>query len=114
MLKIKEHSETISELGKDLEKGEEEVNFKGEDNIKLLESIKDLRDHYFGIASWCCDRLKKVFSSAGGTSRESSYTTRDVSKALVWMEELKELKGVMNARGAYCAMVGFYDGEGRL
>ena len=69
--------------------------------------MKDLRDHYFGIASQCCDRLKKVFSSTGTTSRESSYAIGDVSRALVWMEEeIEELKGIMNARGDYCEMVG--------
>lgn len=69
-----------------------------EENAELLESLRRLRDHCFGIASRCCDYLKKIFSSVGATSGGRSYASEDVGGALTWAEkELGELEGVINA-----------------
>lgn len=69
-----------------------------EENAELLESLRRLRDHFFEIASRCCNYLKKIFFSIGATLGRSSYASGDVGGALTWVEkELGELKGVINA-----------------
>jgi hypothetical protein len=68
LIKIKKQDETIGELHKNLGKTKEEINAKGKENMKLLDSLGQLRDHCFRVASRCCKHLKNIFSSAGATS----------------------------------------------
>jgi chromosome segregation ATPase len=97
MIKIMEQYETIGELHVNLKKVKEEINAKDEENVKLLESLRYLRDHCFEITSRCCDCFKKIFSSTGATSGDSSYANGDVGIALTWVE--KEL--VANQRNSF-------------
>lgn len=81
--KMKEHDNSIKELHINLEAVEENVAGKDKENRKILETLNQLRDNCFDIASWCCDTVNKIFSSAGATSRASSYTSGDTKGALI-------------------------------
>jgi hypothetical protein len=56
------------------------------ENQKLLEILKQLRENSFSAASLCCDMLK-LFSSAGATSKATSYTSGDTEGAFSWIEK---------------------------
>lgn len=84
-MKTKEQGDTIHDLCVGLGKAKESIKAKDEENAELLESLRCLRDHCFGIASRCCDYLKKIFSF-GATSGGSSEASGDVGGALTWTE----------------------------
>lgn len=105
-LKIKEQDYTICELHVDLEKVKENIIANKEENAKISETLRHLRDNCFGIASRCCNYLKKILSYVGASSGGNTYASGDVDGALTLAEkELGELKGVINARGDYCVMI---------
>jgi hypothetical protein len=61
MVKIKEQCDSIDELRAIFEKAKENVAPNDDENGKLLESLIQLRDHCFGVASRCCASLKNIF-----------------------------------------------------
>jgi hypothetical protein len=83
---VKEQENSINELRARLEATKENIVGKTEKK-KLLETLSELRDNYYVVASQCCDIMKKIFSSVGATSRVSSYTSGDIEGALAWIEK---------------------------
>jgi hypothetical protein len=61
MAKMKEQGDSIDEIHANIEKSKENIIAEDEENGKLLESLVQLRDHCFGIASLCRVSLKKDF-----------------------------------------------------
>lgn len=97
VMKMKEQDNSIKEHHTNLETAEENVAGKDKENQKLLETLNNLRDNYFDIASRCCDTMKKIFSLADATSRASSYASGDTDGALAWIEkELGEVETIIN------------------
>jgi hypothetical protein len=82
MTKMKKQDESISELRYSLEAKKQNITKKDMENQELLETLWQLRDNSFVVASQCCDTLKKIFSSNGTTSRAASYTSGDTEGAL--------------------------------
>jgi chromosome segregation ATPase len=85
--KMKKQDESIRELQTNLEAAKENIATKDMENQKLLETLRQLRDSSFAIASRCCDILKKIFSSTSATSRAALYTTGDTEGALGRIEK---------------------------
>jgi hypothetical protein len=50
--------------------------------LPQLETLEHLQGNSFAIVSWCCDALKKIFSSVGATSRATSHTSEDTEGVL--------------------------------
>jgi hypothetical protein len=51
--------------------------------------------------------MKKILSSIGTASRASSYASGDTGGVFAWTEkELRELEAIIDARSAYCTMIG--------
>jgi chromosome segregation ATPase len=59
---------------------------KAENNTKLQESLKDLRNKCSEFATCCVHRLKGVFSSVGASSEEIAPLAEDIPKALEHIE----------------------------
>jgi hypothetical protein len=60
MMKIKDHYNSINELRTSLEVAKENAASKDKEN-KNLETLSQLRDNCFVVASRCCDTMKKIF-----------------------------------------------------
>lgn len=84
---MKEQDNSMNELHFILEAAKENIVGKDKENKELLETLSQLRDNCFAIASLCCDIVKKIFSLVGTTSRVSSYADGDTEGALVWIEK---------------------------
>jgi Rad3-related DNA helicase len=97
MVKMKEQYDSMNDLRTSLEKEKENILAKDKENQNCC----------FEITLKCCDSLKRIFSSIGTTSRNSSYASGDTEGALTWAEkELGEIEAVINARSNYSAMIG--------
>jgi predicted nuclease with TOPRIM domain len=53
-----------------------------EKNVKLSETITNLRDRCFGFATQCIARLKGIFNSVEATSKEVTPSSEDIPGAL--------------------------------
>jgi hypothetical protein len=105
--KIKEHEHLIEELCTSLKEAERNDASKVEENKKLLEILNQCLGNCFDLACWCCDTIKKIFSSVSATSRASSFVNGNIEGALDWIKkELNEVENIINARSDYCAMIG--------
>lgn len=75
--------------------------------MKHTNSLRELQEHYFGLATKCCQWLKDIFSSVAATMGKITYNTRDIVNALHCIEgEVDAFEDVKSARGNYCAMIG--------
>jgi chromosome segregation ATPase len=107
MAKMKKQDDSINELWTSLEAANENIANKDMENQKLLETLRQLWDNSFAVASRCCDILKKIFSSTGDTSRAASHTSGDTKEALSWIEkELGVVQSIIIACSDYCTMIG--------
>jgi hypothetical protein len=65
-----------------------------------------LRQTCSGFVARCSTRLRNIFSSVGAISREKNYSTKDILKALDFVEkEIYEFDEVMEGHGDFCALV---------
>jgi hypothetical protein len=77
-----------------------------EKNVKLSETITNLRDRCFGFATQCIARLKGILSSIGAASKEVTPSFKDIPGALKHIEkEVDVLDEVITGHGDFCALV---------
>jgi hypothetical protein len=98
---LNERSERFDHETKELKA---KVETEAERNAKLSETIKNLRDKYFGFAARCINRLKEIFNSVGATSEEVTSSTEDIPGAFDHIE-VEALDEVITGDGDFCALV---------
>jgi predicted nucleic acid-binding Zn-ribbon protein len=100
---LKEESERFEQERKDLQaKSEAEA----EKNMKLQESLKDLRNKCSDFATRCVHRLKRIFNSVGVSSEEIAPLVEDIPKAFKLIEnEVDVLDEVITGHGDFCALL---------
>jgi DNA repair exonuclease SbcCD ATPase subunit len=77
-----------------------------EKNVKLSETITNLRDRCFGFATQCIARLKGIFNFVGAASEEVTPSVEDIPRALEHIEkEVDVLDEVITGHGDLCALV---------
>ena len=82
------------------------VETEAERNAKLSETIKNLRDKYFGFAARCINRLKEIFNSVGATSEEVTSSTEDIPGAFDHIEnEVEALDEVITEHRDFYALL---------
>jgi hypothetical protein len=100
---LKEKSECFEQERKELQaKSEDEA----EKNMKLQESLKDLRNKCSDFATCCVHRLKGIFNSVGASSEEIAPSAEDIPKAFEHIEnEVDALDEVITGHGDFCALL---------
>jgi predicted RNase H-like nuclease (RuvC/YqgF family) len=77
-----------------------------EKNVKLSETITNLRDRCFGLATQCIARLKGIFNSVRAASEEVTSSAEDIPGTLEHIEkEVDVLDKVITGHGDFCALV---------
>jgi chromosome segregation ATPase len=56
------------------------IKAKGENNVKLSEAIKCLRDTCSSFVARCSSRLREIFHSVGAAYEEAKYASNDFPK----------------------------------
>jgi hypothetical protein len=74
---LKERSERFDHETKELKA---KVEAEAERNVKLSETVKNLRDKCSVFATRCINRLKEIFNSIGATSEEITPSTKDIPR----------------------------------
>jgi hypothetical protein len=88
------------------ERKELQAKSEAEKNMKLQESLKDLRNKCSEFATRCVDRLKGIFSSVGASSEEIAPSAEDIPKAFEHIEnEVDALDEVITGHGDFCALL---------
>lgn len=83
-----------------------EINTKNQENSKLVQTVKGLRDNYFEIISRCSNRLREVFHLVGAASEEANSALDDLPGALKWVEgEIDAFGEVMSGQGNFCMLI---------
>jgi predicted nucleic acid-binding Zn-ribbon protein len=102
---LKEKSEHFEQVRKELQaKSEAEA----EKNLKLQESLKDLRNKCSEFATRCMDRLKGIFSSVGASSEKIAPSAEDIPKAFEHIEnEVDALDEVITGHSDFCTLLAF-------
>jgi regulator of replication initiation timing len=62
------HDDEVSQLHHEVQNLKEEVKMKVEENSKLVETLKHLRDTCFEIVTRCSTRLREIFHSVVAAS----------------------------------------------
>jgi predicted nuclease with TOPRIM domain len=100
---LKEKSECFEQERKDLQAKSEAEAKK---NMKLQESVKDLRNKCSDFATRCLHRLKGIFSSVGASSEEIAPSAEDIPKAFEHIEnEVDALEEVITRHGDFYALL---------
>jgi hypothetical protein len=100
---LKKNSDCFNRESKALNARIEEETEK---NVKLSETVKNLRDKCFGFATQCNARLKGIFNSVGAVSEEDTLSTEDIPEVLECIKkEVDILDEVMTGHGDFCALV---------
>jgi hypothetical protein len=82
------------------------VEAEAKKNVKLSETVKNLRDKCSGFATRCINRLKEIFNSVGATSEEITPSTKDILGAFDHIEnEVEALDEVITGHRDFCALV---------
>jgi hypothetical protein len=90
------------------ERKELQAKSEAEKNMKLQESLKDLRNKCSEFATRCVDRLKGIFSSVGASSEEIAPSAEDIPKAFEHIEnEVDALDEVITGHGDFCALLAY-------
>jgi chromosome segregation ATPase len=77
-----------------------------EKNVKLSETITNLRDRCFSFATQCIARLKGIFNSVEAVSEEVTPSAKDIPGALEHIEKVvDDLDEVISRHGDFCALV---------
>jgi hypothetical protein len=102
---LKEKSERFEEERKELQ-AKSEAEVEAENNTKLQESLKDLRNKCSEFATRCVHRLKGIFSSVGASSEEIAPSAEDIPKAFEHIEnEVDAFAEVITGHGDFCALL---------
>jgi hypothetical protein len=100
--KLKESENRYEHEVRDLK---DKVKVEAEKSSKLSKALKLLWETYSGFATRCSTRLREIFSSVGAISGEQNYSTKDIPKALEFVEkEINKFDEVMEGTGT-CALV---------
>jgi hypothetical protein len=62
------------------------VKAESENNSRLSEAIKNLRDTCFGFVGRCSTQLREIFHYVGAPLGEVKYVPDDLLGALGWVE----------------------------
>jgi hypothetical protein len=82
------------------------VEAETEKNMKLYESIKDLRNKCVDFVTRCADRLKGIFNSVGASSEMFTPSAEDIPGAFNQIEnKVEALNKVISGHGDFCALV---------
>jgi hypothetical protein len=77
-----------------------------ENNFKLSETLKTLRDRCLGFMTQCSSRLRGIFNIVGATSEKVNHSAEDIPRALRWIEkEIEDLDEVIVGHGDFYALV---------
>jgi hypothetical protein len=90
------------------EKQELKAKYKAEadNNTKLQESLKELRNKYMEFGCRCMQRLKEVFSSVGASSEDITPSAEDISNTFEHIEnEVDALDEVIAGHRDFCALL---------
>jgi hypothetical protein len=80
-----------------------------EKNVKLSETVTNLRDKCFDFATQCIARSKGIFNSVGAVSEEVTPSAKDIPGALEHIEkDVVVLDKVITGHGNFCALVASY------
>ena len=104
---LKKNSECFEQ-----EKQELQARCKAEadNNTKLQESLKELRNKCLEFGSRCVQRLKKVFSSVGASSEYITPSAEDIPNTFKHIEnEVDALDEVIVGHGDFCALLASHD-----
>jgi predicted RNase H-like nuclease (RuvC/YqgF family) len=83
-----------------------ELQTKAEENTKLRESLKDLRNKCTDFATRCVNRLKEIFNSVGVSSEEIACSAEDIPKAFDHIENKAGAPDeVITGHGDLCALL---------
>jgi hypothetical protein len=100
---LKEKSERFEQEKKELQAKSEA---KDDNNTKLQESLRDLRNKCSEFATRCVHRLKWIFSSVGASSEEIAPSVEDIPKTFEHIEnEVDALDEVITRHGDFCALI---------
>jgi hypothetical protein len=102
--------ETLKKDSEHFEQEKQELQTKckaeADKNTKLQESLKELRNKCLEFGSSCVQRLKKVFSSVGASSKYITPSTEDISNTFDHIEnEVDALDEVIAGHGDFCALL---------
>jgi hypothetical protein len=79
---------------------------EAERNMKLHETIENLRNKCSDFATRCINRLKGIFNSVGATSEEIDTSVEDIPGAFDHIEnEVEALDEIITGHGDFCALV---------
>jgi hypothetical protein len=82
------------------------IKVEAEKNLKLSESLNNLKKKCFDFATQCTARLKSIFNSVGVASEEASLSAKDIPGALECVEkEVDVLDEFITGHGEFCALV---------
>jgi hypothetical protein len=100
---LKKESERFEQKTKELQaKAEAEA----EQNTKLHESLRDLRNKCMDFATRCVNWLKGIFNPVGASSEEIAPSAEDIPKAFKDIEnEVEALDEVITGHGDFCALL---------
>jgi hypothetical protein len=75
-------------------------------NIKLQQSLKELRNMCLNFGSRCVQRLKNVFNSVGASAEKFTPSAKNISSIFNHIEgEVEALDEVIAGHGVFCALL---------
>jgi hypothetical protein len=76
------------------------------ENMKLKQTLKELRDICLDFGSRCVQRLKKVFNSVGASAEKFTPSAENISSTFEHIEgEVEALDEVIAGHGDFCALL---------
>jgi hypothetical protein len=102
--------ETLKKKSERFEQEKQELQAKckaeADNNTKLQESLKELRNKCLEFGNSCVQRLKKVFSSVGASSEDVTPSAEDISNTFDHIEnEVNALDEVIAGHGDFYALL---------
>jgi predicted RNase H-like nuclease (RuvC/YqgF family) len=96
-------SESFEQERKDLQTKYEAEAVK---NMKLQQSLKELRNMCLGFGTRCVQRLKKVFNLVGASTEKFTPSAENISSTFEHIEgEVEVLDEVIAGHGDFCALL---------
>jgi predicted RNase H-like nuclease (RuvC/YqgF family) len=92
----------------DQERKSLQMKYEAEDveNMKLQQSLKELRNMCLSFGSRCVQRLKKVFNSVGASDEKFTPSAENISSTFEHIEgEVEALDEVIAGHGDFCALL---------
>jgi chromosome segregation ATPase len=100
---LKKNSECFEQEKQELQA---KCKVEADNNTKLQESVKELCNKCLEFGSRCVQRLKKVFSSVGASSKDITPSAEDISNTFDHIEnEVDALDEVIAGHSDFCALI---------